>query len=156
MLSDNVSIVSQNSNVPLTIKSGNGTESAYFQGRGNSDASLGFLGFKGVNKPSFSNGERELELFGEHNKPSGSYTGNGSTAERKISVGGIGNWIGIWNNTNGFQTAIIGRGGGFANDNGTFTPLTRAEARFQNGELIIASSNACLNKNGSQFDFDVF
>ena len=29
-------------------------------------------------------------IYGQHNKPSGSYTGNGSSAERKISVGGAG------------------------------------------------------------------
>ncbi len=36
------------------------------------------------------NGTRKVyNIFGEHNKPSGSYTGNGSATQREIAVGGI-------------------------------------------------------------------
>ena len=55
-----------------------------------------------------SSGSKNYLLFGQHNKPSGSYTGNEST--RTINTGGVGNVLMLWCPSNGYRSFVLPTG----------------------------------------------
>lgn len=83
--------------------------------------------------------QKSYRIYGEHNKPSGSYTGNGSATQRTIDVGGIG------------EVVIIYSGSGVE----IVTRRDRAEAAYSNGVLTIASTANSLNANGVTYYYQV-
>lgn len=85
-------------------------------------------------------------IFGEHNKPSGTYTGNGDATARTISTGGIGNELLIWN-ANG--CAIVTRTGAITINGGTVKGVTYSEAHYLDGVLTLATTNNILNASGT-------
>ena len=96
-------------------------------------------------------------LFGQHNKPSGTYTGNGSATQRNIDIGGIGNTVAIYNETSGWTSAIITKYGGFAMINNSTSPVTLpvTECVFANGVLAIKSTSEALNASGKGYRYEV-
>lgn len=96
--------------------------------------------------------ESSYRIFGEHNKPSGSYTGNGSATERTIDTGGIGEVCIISTGT----TCGLLTNGGFIGKNGTtVVTLPKTEACFEAGKIKLATANATVNYNGSTITYQV-
>lgn len=96
------------------------------------------------------------KIFGEHNKPSGSYTGNGSTTQRKITIGGIGNVV-VIRCSNTYSCLVTNNGAlAFPNTtNGTVRALSSSSIYYYNGVLVITSSDAAINGNGDSYDYQV-
>ena len=92
-------------------------------------------------------------LFGEHNKPSGSYTGNGSVTERKITIGGVGKWLFIKNPNHGM--AIVNDCCAYVATGSIWGVQQWAQCRFENGVLTLATTNNVLNANGNTIYYDV-
>ena len=89
------------------------------------------------------------KIFGEHNKPSGTYTGNGDATARTISVGLVVNGsIAVVSSTNG--VALVTQTGSILLGSGSVSGLRYAEGHFDgvDGEIRLSTSNAILNGNG--------
>lgn len=86
------------------------------------------------------------------NKPSGSYTGNGDATERTIEIGGIGHGVLIWS-SNG--AAIVTKAGGYKLYDTTVSGLPYANCRFDGTNLVIASTDLCLNASGVFYGYQV-
>ena len=108
------------------------------------------LRFMNVTNNSYANGD--FTIFGEHNKPSGSYTGNGSSTTRTINIGGVGNLLCITGNG---ATAIVSYNGAilFTQSGTTITKIVGSEIKFEDGVLTIATSNTGLNKSGLVYNY---
>ncbi len=91
------------------------------------------------------------EILDTGNKPSGSYTGNGSATSRTISTGGLGSLIYIFCPNNATQ-CIIGYYGGveFASAN-----INSTEATFRDGVLTEATTHGALNVSGYTYYYQV-
>ena len=87
-------------------------------------------------------------LFGDHNKPTGTYTGNGSTSDRKITVGGIGDVLMVRKNLVCYF--VTPNGVWHANNNTSTTGTT-----FVNGVLTIFKSDTVLNESGVTYNYKV-
>lgn len=99
---------------------------------------------------------KSYNLFGEHNKPTGSYTGNGSATERVIQTGGIGNLIVILNNTTGGMILATPYGA-FGATHGMTHPefYTNDKFTFNSGVLTIKTSDGLLNGSGHSYTYHI-
>ena len=102
-------------------------------------------------KDRISHNETEYKIFGEHNKPSGSYTGNGSATERTINIGGVGQILLVIS----YQGLVI-----LKNDIGfAVTPdgVKRIQGTnsFSNGVLTLKEITTYLNQNGLTYTYYV-
>lgn len=86
------------------------------------------------------------------NKPSGSYTGNGSATSRTIETGGIGSAIVLWSNAG---MAIITPGGALCKTGTTVSAISAAEVSFSSGVLTIASTNNFVNGSSVYYAYQV-
>lgn len=86
---------------------------------------------------------KEYKIFGEHNKPSGSYTGNGSAAERKITADAIGGNVII--TRDGYSTLLMQQGA-ISLHNGTVTGIQ--DVWTEGGGFKLKTTNVALNENG--------
>lgn len=93
-------------------------------------------------------------IYGEHNKPSGSYTGNGSATSRTINTGGIGSAILIWSN-NGYVSLCSVYGGFGRTANVTAQALSGNIVKFETGILTLTTDNVALNANGVTYHYQV-
>ena len=84
------------------------------------------------------------KIFGEHNKPSGSYTGNGSTTQRVINTGGIGTLFVVSSTKGG---AIVTPNAAYAFKYNDTTPRI-CDAYVSNGTVYMNSADSSLNENG--------
>lgn len=98
---------------------------------------------------------KSYKIFGEHNKPTGQYKGNG--VARTISTGGIGKVIYIYESNYSFQGIITG-GNGFCWEvysDGTVQFLD-PQMGFYNGELDVQNSSVdYLNETGKTYYYQV-
>lgn len=93
----------------------------------------------------------DYQILNERNKPSGTYTGNGSTAERRIPTDGIGSLVLIWS-TQGM--AILSPRGGVAEASGKVEGIVTGSGYFStNQEIVLATNNAILNSNGVTYNY---
>ena len=99
-----------------------------------------------------SKNTNNYKIFGEHNKPSASYTGNGSATSRTIDTGGIGSIISLWS-ANG--VCIVTPSGAFCKTGATVSALGDGECKFENGVLTIASKSSFVNANGANYIYQV-
>lgn len=91
-------------------------------------------------------------LHGTHNKPSGSYTGNGSATSRTINTGGIGDLILI----RGTSLAIVASHGAIIQgSSGSVISLDNSEIKFSGGVLTIATTSRYFNLDGRTFLYTV-
>jgi len=81
-------------------------------------------------------------IFGQHNKPTGSYIGNGDATSRTIDVGGIGCVLYVVT-VNGW--ALVSGGGAVVMDYSGVTRLSFDSVHFQSGVLTIATDNYIIN-----------
>ena len=86
------------------------------------------------------------------NKPSGSYTGNGSITSRTISTGGIGNAVVITSNQG---TAILTFGKGIIIIDNGLSAIANGNAAFSNGTITLATTNAAVNASGVTYTYQV-
>lgn len=107
---------------------------------------------------------RSYNMFGENNKPIGSYTGNGSSTQRTIVVENIlesrGLLLYAYKNNNAYASALVLQTGAILiNSTGTVSGVPFAQARWSygsgKGNLVLATTNACLNENGITYHYQV-
>lgn len=107
---------------------------------------------------------RSYSMFGENNKPTGSYTGNGSSTQRTIQVPNIlesrGLLLYAYKNNNAYASALVLQTGAILiNSTGTVSGVPFAQARWSygsgTGNLVLATTNACLNENGITYHYQV-
>jgi len=91
-------------------------------------------------------------IFGEHNKPSGSFTGNGSTEKRTIDTGGIG-WAVAISSEQG--NSLVFRNGAFALTSGGATHYPAATIQMQNGIIVMNLADSYFNKTGTTYYYQV-
>ena len=153
-------------NLPLTggtvTKNGtkvmgiNNTNSVYtlfeFYGQG---AELGSIGFDGVNNLIFRQVEGGTKkLLHTGNKPTGTYTGNGSATGRTIAVGGIGNCLMV-RRVSSEDFAIVTESGYIGKKGGTV--VCGADAYYSRGgqHLYTATVSELFNSNGGSYYYEL-
>lgn len=91
-------------------------------------------------------------------KPSGTYTGNSSAAERVIDIGGNGNALLIYAygaNTSSSSLVFVCPMGAFGHTrNGTMS-YGSGSAQFENGKLTLKTYDAYLNKSDVEYHYQV-
>ena len=152
--------------LPLTGGTvGDGTKAYPLNVRGSSSYSLidymndandvrwGSLGFRGAENPIFLSGDRTnaYHLLHTGNKPTGTYTGNGDTTARTISIGGVGGVLCIRSNANVIAFVTIIGAVVFHSTEGMIW-LTDSEISY-NGDLKLSTSNTYLNNSGSSYTY---
>lgn len=92
-------------------------------------------------------------IYHAGNKPSGSYTGNGSAAVWTVDTKGIGHAIVIFSSVgNAFVTYW---GGLIFSSSGGVEPLGGNSVHFRDGVLTMATDHHRLNANGQTYDYQV-
>lgn len=94
-------------------------------------------------------------IFGEHNKPTGSYTGNGDGTKRVIDIGGIGDTLVIYTHQSiGF---VNSSGGVFFRFLATTkdTVYLNGSCSFEDGIFTITSTSAVINYANAEYFYRV-
>lgn len=91
-------------------------------------------------------------IFHTGNKPSGSYTGNGSAAERTIDTGGVGSAVLIWS---GRGSVLLTYYSGLGTDGSAVTPFISSAAKIRNGIISLATDNILLNQSEMKYSYQV-
>ncbi len=104
-------------------------------------------------------GKMESYLKAE-DKPSGTYTGNGSSAQRVIDIGGKGNVLLVY--ANGSNTSersavfVLPIGAyGHSGTNGGVSYAGSSAAKFENGKLTLATTSFTLNQKDVEYYYQV-
>ena len=93
------------------------------------------------------------QLFGEHNKPTGNYTGNDATS-RSVSIGGLGILF-LFNTSNKIWGFVTSKGFFYtANPGGNAQSNFTTSVTFNNGVLSI-NNTAILNQSGQTYYYQV-
>lgn len=93
------------------------------------------------------------QIFGEHNKPSGSYTGNGSATSRTINTGGIGSVILI---REGGKIGLFSTYGGVVFKlSGSTIKYIYTDVHFKDGVLTLATADGDINYSGAIYNYQV-
>jgi len=96
---------------------------------------------------------KEYAIFGEHNKPSGSYTGNSSAVTRTVNIGGIGTLLMVRNGK--FMTLVYDQGAVVFDFSGkTMSFFQATEAKFADGVLTLTTNSGYLN-SGTTYYYQV-
>ena len=100
----------------------------------------------------WANGGNNYKIFGDHNKPMGSYVGDGKTS-RQINTGGIGNALLVWHEESlAFAALVTPRGTIFFEGS---TLQASGTDRFENGILYTNGTFIDLNNNGRTYKYQV-
>lgn len=99
--------------------------------------------------------ETAYNIFGEHNKPSGTYSGNNGS--QTIDTGGLGDVILVQLTGSGGGFALVTKSGaiGKLNSNNSVFALADTEAKFIGGVLTLNSSNYGVNRSGYGYNWQV-
>lgn len=89
-------------------------------------------------------------IFGTHNKPTGTYTGNGSATSRTIATGAIGNNV-LIESTNGCAILTGNCWIGWTPTSAKYGMYSTAHGN--NGTITLATSDALLNANGVEYRY---
>lgn len=89
------------------------------------------------------------------NKPTGSYTGNGSGTSRTIDTGVMSNAIILWGDGIYGYMSLVTPQGIICKDTATVEGGNSGVATFRDGVLTIASSNEIYNENGRTYHYQV-
>ena len=96
---------------------------------------------------------KSYKLFGEHSKPTGSYTGNGDATKRTIALNGVGTAVLVYTSASPYRMAIVSNAG-FIGKNGT-TVIADSYVYGTGGQLTIQTTNALFNENGVTYHWRV-
>lgn len=131
---------------PLIVKNTVGANA--YVGFEDKDGNKNYIGFENGVAHVYGKGH----ILHTGNKPSGTYTGNGSATSRTINVGGVSKVLMIQNSING--NALVDESGALLLPLvGDIQRLSRGECNFKNGVLTMATENVVVNRNGSEFDY---
>ena len=145
-----IPMVATGQDTVMRLKSTNGNNSATV-GFSENDTVLGYLGFNGVDNPVFYTANASPKsLLHTGNKPTGTYTGNGSATQRDIAVGGIGNAVLVWKQSGG-AFALVTRGGYVGRTATGF--IGAGDALLIGTNLIISTTSQALNENGVVYEY---
>lgn len=97
--------------------------------------------------------EKVYNIFSEHNKPSGSYTGNGSATGRDIVTGGIGALALVWS-SNG-AVLITPMGALKLSSSHSFIGAGQASINSDNAKIWLATTDVMLNENGVLYQYRI-
>jgi hypothetical protein len=89
------------------------------------------------------------------NKPTGSYTGNGSATARTIETGGIGKMVVVWCPYLGLQALVGPYGCIVTNYNGATLANIAGASFWQGVGLQLATSHNALNASGVTYEYQV-
>ena len=149
--------IGRSSNNPLILKNTNSGNNQSVLGFQTADhGTLGRLGFYGVDNLVFVKGDSSAyyNLLHTGNKPTGTYTGNGSATSRQIATNGFSNAICIFGG--GAWAIITPQGGiGASANGGALTVYSKAEANFSGGVLTLATASSIINDNGITHSYHV-
>lgn len=116
---------------------------------------LGGLGMHDVNNPVFypTDGSGAKTLFHTGNKPSGTYTGNGSATARSIVTGGIGSACMVAGN--GYISFGVAGNGGFGVKLSTGEVIGHGTGLYVdgNGNIAVSSEHQALNESGKEYRY---
>ncbi len=102
-----------------------------------------------------SGNENRYAIFSTYNKPTGNYTGNGSSEQRTIEIGGMA-LLGVLMVYSADYWGIINYAGAYIiPQSGGVVRVTSSEAQFQNGVLTLATNNVYLNEEGRGIYYQV-
>ena len=96
--------------------------------------------------------QKTYNVYGGHNKPTGSYSGTGSATARTIDTKGLGGAILVYSNSG--WSALVGYYGAICFGGGN-TSLQYTAAKFQNGVLTLATTETALNRSGTTYYYQV-
>ena len=93
-------------------------------------------------------------IFGEHNKPLGTYYGSGESTERTVNVGGIGNVL-VISSSNGM--AWVTEGGAMVKSatSTSLTSLNASSVKFVAGVLTLKTTSAYVNSDSVQYSYQL-
>ena len=86
------------------------------------------------------------DVYGTHNKPKGTYTGNNSSTKRTISTNGLGNLLMV-QSANG--TAFVTPKGALVVKGSEISWITNTHAYYSDGTLTLATTNTVLNASST-------
>ena len=100
---------------------------------------------------------KSYNIFGEHNKPSGSYTGASSSVTRTIDIGGIGVALLV---SSPYGHGIVTKNGAFmfespSNANGYYRTYDSSAVKFEGGVLTLNTAVSLLNSNSYTYTYQV-
>lgn len=85
-------------------------------------------------------------------KPSGTYTGDGTSTERTIATGGIGDMLLVWREGQSSFTFVT-PAGALVNTGSSWTVYKLDKVRYENGDLINAIASDYLNAAGTTYRY---
>lgn len=126
-------------------------EAVLIQWLANSTA-LGYLGFRGINTPVFLSMDGKYNtLLHTGNKPTGEYTGTGSTESRTITVGGI--TSGVLHVTGNGYSAFVTQYGATVHGKDSVQYIPTAQIKYIGGVLTLATDSICVNYSGAKYSY---
>lgn len=94
---------------------------------------------------------KAYNIYGEHNKPYGTYTGNGSTAERTIATGGLGGVVVLWCDT--YVGFVFSGHGVFFGSGNTYSNYVTTDIKYAGGSGTITMTDKSDRFNGSGVEY---
>lgn len=98
----------------------------------------------------------EGDVLTTHNKPKGTYKGDGSATRRLIEIGGFTDSTGVLLISRLDTTTFVTYAGGFAFDiNGNTYAIPATEICYRNGHLDLSTSRIIVNEANAYFSYQV-
>lgn len=96
-------------------------------------------------------------IFGQHNKPHGTFTGNASKTSRTINIGGVHSTATkLFVSGNGYSLVISPNGAfGMHYNTRSIKILLESECKYINGVLTIATDDAAINASGITYHYQL-
>ena len=118
---------------------------------------LGFIGMHGMGYPVYyaDNASMSYELFHTGNKPTGTYTGNGSATSRTISLGVQAHAVLIRQGSSPWDSFAIVTGCGSIIKSGTTINGVGGSCSLSGQNISIASSDSAINGTGLNYTWSV-
>jgi len=140
----------------LTLNNTNPTHGVNYVQYKSTVGDMGYLGFSAINNPAFmSTGGVVSDLLHTGNKPTGTYTGNGSATARTVKVGGVGNCIMV-RRVSSEDFAIVTESGYIGRKGGVV--VTGSDAywtRDGGGNLYMATTSELFNASGGSYYYEL-
>ena len=141
------------STVPLELQSTNSDDTLIMHLYNRNDGSIGSIGFRqGLPTLRVGTGTWQ-EILHTGNKPTGTYTGNGSATSRTVNVGGVGSVLAIYGNGRSMIVTSYGAFG-MKRDDTSMIVIPQTECKYSNGVLTLATTNAAVNAE-TTFNYEV-
>lgn len=101
------------------------------------------------------NGVSTSKIYGEHNKPTGSYSGRSGQGEQKIQIGGMGNVL-LITSSSGDLTFVTATGArSLWSNSDYFNASPASTANFTNGVLTVKDGTIGISVDGVTYYYQV-